>query len=107
MFTFAVPFIISPPRFVITHPCAWLVESAQWNNLNNINQLYMGNVYDDGPSIIHLERSDKCRGCHWQCVELWDKKECFAEASLVTVVYAVVCVFLVYRLHVCEPLGIK
>lgn len=65
----------------------------------------MENVYGDGPSIIHLERSDKCRGCH--CVELWDKKECFAEALLVTVVYAVVCVFLVYRLHVCKPLGIK
>lgn len=67
----------------------------------------MGNVYGDCPSIIHLERSDKCLGCHWQCVELWDKKEYFAEASLVTVVYAVVCVFLVYQLPVCEPLGIK
>lgn len=58
------------------------------NNLNNINHLYMGNVYGDGPRIIHLERSDKCLGCHWQYVELWDKKECFDEASLVTVIYA-------------------
>lgn len=48
----------------------------------------MGNVYGDGPRIIHLEKSDKCLGCHWQCVELWGKKECFAEVSLVTVIYA-------------------